>query len=99
MRILIIEDDESVRGMVARMLRAEGYDPIEAGDGRAGLEIIENQATVDLVISDILMPVMEGLETLRYIRAHYPEMRIIAMSGGGQFGPEYCLDLARRLGA
>ncbi len=99
MRILVIEDDEGVRGMIVRMLTDDGHEILEAGDGRSGLEHLEAHPDIDLTVTDILMPVMEGLETIRVIRKRFPGMRTLAISGGGQFGPEYCLDLARKMGA
>ncbi|MEK7240971.1 MAG: response regulator [Gemmatimonadota bacterium] len=97
-RILVIDDDPIVRGMLAEMLRREGYDVDEAEDGRAGMRQFRQQPAA-LVITDVVMPEQEGLETLMLLRQASPSVRVIAISGGGRVGPESYLNSARTLGA
>jgi DNA-binding response OmpR family regulator len=96
--ILIIEDDDQVRSMLRGALEREGYLVEEAGDGRQGL-IRYRAVPTDLVITNILMPEQEGLETIRALRQEFPAVKIIAISGGGQRGTLDFLVIAQRLGA
>lgn len=97
-RALVIDDDEFVRTTIASMLASAGYDVIEAADGQQGLQLFLRHA-VDLVITDILMPSKEGIETIVEIRQRNREVRIIAVSGGGSIGSGSLLHAAQRLGA
>jgi CheY-like chemotaxis protein len=94
-RLLLIEDDPAVRGLLRQILTGAGYIVMEAGDGRSGVSKLEGNA-IDLVITDLVMPEQEGLETLRHLRLTRPELPVIAISGafGGSF-----LKTARRFGA
>ena len=85
-RILLIDDNDSFRKMVCRMLAAAGYDVLEAGNGNIGLSRYRQQRA-DVVITDIVMPDGEGLETIVKLRRENPHVKIIAMSGAdGQDG-------------
>ena len=96
--ILIIDDDGQIREMLKKTLEREGYDVITAVDGIEGIRTyLEN--SVDLIITDIVMPRKEGLEIIQYFQSHYPEAKIIAISGGGRLEPENYLCLAERFGA
>lgn len=81
-RILIVEDDESVRSFTARALQAAGHVIDTAEDGDDGLEKIRAAAgAYDLVLSDIRMPVMDGIEMARQAARAYPSLRILLMTG------------------
>ncbi len=97
-RILVIDDDPIVRGMLAEMLRREGYEVDEAEDGRAGMKQFRERPSA-LVITDVLMPEQEGLETLIQLRHSGQAVKVIAISGGGRVGPDAYLNSARTLGA
>ncbi len=98
-RILIIDDDETLRTMVRRMLESAGYQDIEeAADGNIGLKLIQNN-TFDLIITDIIMPNKEGIELIMELDQKRPRIKIIAMSGGGKIGAESYLEMAKHLGA
>ncbi len=97
-RILLIEDDEGTRSMLRRTLQHASYDTLEAEDGRVGLKLL-SEHSVDLVITDIIMPEVEGIELIRNLRANKPNLPIIAISGGGRMGPEGYLNLAKTIGA
>jgi DNA-binding response OmpR family regulator len=94
-RVLVIDDDQAVRDCVCQTLAHAGFDALPAADGEAGLELVESHR-VHLVITDLVMPQREGLETVRLLRDRYPEVRVIAMSGA--FEGEY-LKAAARMGA
>lgn len=97
-RALVIDDDELVRATIASILESAGYEILEAEDGQQGLQLFHRHA-VDLVITDILMPFKEGIETIVEIRQRDREVRIIAVSGGGNIGSGSILHAAQRLGA
>lgn len=98
-RILLIEDDEGWRTVVREVLRMERHEIVEATDGAQGMQLCR-RIRPELVITDIVMPDQEGLETIEQIRAEFPNLPIIAMSGGGSFlKKEDNLELARQLGA
>ncbi len=81
-RILIVEDEESVRMFSARALSATGYEVFEAGSGEEALEVIEEEeGRLDLIISDVVMPEMDGPSLLKEVRKSYPEMKVIFVSG------------------
>ncbi|MBB4350845.1 MULTISPECIES: response regulator [Rhizobiaceae] len=79
-RILITEDEESLRRFVARALRLDGHETFEAGDGAEGLEKLD-EGSYDLLLSDIRMPVMDGIELAHQASARFPEMKILLMTG------------------
>ncbi len=97
-RILVIDDEPQLRAMLKRFLELEGYEVITAGDGKEGLRIFF-QNPADLVITDLIMPDKEGIETIKELKASHPHAKIIAMSGGGRVGPETYLSLAMKMGA
>ncbi len=96
-RILVIDDEEIIRRVLRQALEISGYDVDEAPNGEEGLDRYR-QAPADLIITDILMPEKEGLETIMELRREAPEAKIIAISGGGQSGLDF-LQVAERLGA
>jgi CheY-like chemotaxis protein len=96
--ILVIEDDRNLRMILLQILEQAGYTVAEAADGA---EALGRLATVqaDLVITDILMPEKEGIETIVSLRRQRPGIKIMAMSGGGRVGASHCLEMAREFGA
>jgi DNA-binding response OmpR family regulator len=97
-RILIIDDEDQPRRMLQQVLARAGYEVIEARNGNEGLQYFRDRPT-DLIITDILMPEKEGLETIIDIRREFPAVKIIAISGGGRTGNLNFLEVAKRLGA
>lgn len=97
-RILVIEDDDSVRKLIRRILEGAGYTVLEAPDGVQGVQVYREQHP-DLVLTDIFMPGKEGLETILELGLLDPEVRIIAVSGGGNMGILNPLPMAAKLGA
>ena len=79
-RILITEDEDSLRSCVARALRMDGHETVEAADGAEGLEAL-NDGGFDLLLSDIRMPVMDGIELTHKAAAAHPGLRILLMTG------------------
>jgi CheY-like chemotaxis protein len=97
-RVCVIEDDELQRRTLALILREAGYEVLEADDGDVGIDLVRHERP-DVVITDILMPKTEGIETIQKIRAISPDIRIVAISGGGRVSLELNLNLARQFGA
>ena len=96
-RLLVIDDDEEIRIMLNSLFTDAGYEVDLAADGYEGVEAFkENHA--DLVITDIFMPNKDGLETIIELKRDYPEIKIIAMSGGG-IDTELYLESAKKFGA
>jgi len=96
--ILLIEDDSQTRKLLKRMLDSAGYNVLEAADGKEGVNLFK-QEPADLVITDLVMPEQEGIETIRILKQVVSDVKIIAISGGGRIGPENYLSMAERLGA
>ncbi len=97
--ILLVEDDDAVREMLARMLAGMGHDVEQANDGAQCLQHVAKRS-FDLLITDIVMPEQGGLRTIDGVRRQCPEMKILAISGGGSLlsSTDY-LSLAESLGA
>lgn len=85
-RILVIDDSPDIREVVRLGLEDAGYEVMEAADGTVGLTIFEGQS-MDLVITDLLMPGLGGLATIVELRRKVPTAKIIAISGGGVEAP------------
>ncbi len=98
-RVLVIDDDEQIRSLLRAILEREGYEVETAADGAQGLNFFRKDPA-DLVITDILMPEKEGLETIRELCDEFPDAKIIAISGGGSLAhPEVYLELCKKFGA
>ncbi|NMW18253.1 MAG: response regulator [Chlorobiaceae bacterium] len=99
MNILVVEDDAAVRRFICTILKRENYTVYEADNGINALLLLKEQKDISLMITDLIMPEKEGIETIVEVKKHYPSIKIIAISGGGQVGPENFLILADALGA
>jgi CheY-like chemotaxis protein len=97
-RVLVIEDDETVRSMLLCLLADAGHEAIGACDGCKGVATYR-QAPTDLVITDIFMPEKDGLETIMELRRDFPDVKIIAVSGGGRSEATQYLHSAAEMGA
>lgn len=97
-RILVIDDNTLTRHMLRQAFERAGYEVLEAPDGRVGVQVYRTMPA-DIVITDILMPEQEGLETIRELQRDFPSVKIIAISGGGQVGDYDFLATAKHLGA
>ena len=97
-QILIIEDDADFRKMLGIMLKQDGYDVIEAPNGREGLEVFKTNQ-VDLVITDVFMPEKEGMQTLFELKEQDHNVKVIAISGGGTREKHDYLDSMKDFGA
>ncbi|MEO6393108.1 MAG: response regulator [Pyrinomonadaceae bacterium] len=92
--ILIIDDDPEIRSLLHDVLTADGYQVLEAADGKQGLASYAHFQT-DLIITDLVMPEKEGIETIVELRQKFPAVKIIVLSGSGATD----LRMAKLLGA
>ncbi len=98
MRILIIDDDKELIALLKKILEEDGYN-VEISDKPMEALSIQKMNPFDIIITDILMPEMDGLELILYIKDKYKETKIIAISGGGYFNAKDLLIMAKALGA
>lgn len=98
MRVLVVDDEASLRQIMAKALERAGYQVETAENGRVALEMFRRHPA-DLVVTDLIMPEKEGIETIMELRLLNRSVRIIAISGGGRSTPETYLALAQNLGA
>ena len=96
--ILLIDDDDQFRNMLRQLLERNGYEVKEASGGKEGIKLYLENPT-DLIITDLIMPGKDGIETIQEFKKNFPDIKIIAISGGGRLGPEDYLHLAKMLGA
>jgi YesN/AraC family two-component response regulator len=82
-RILIIDDEPQVRTVLLKSLEFDGYQVMDAPNGKVGMKLFQEEP-FDLVITDIVMPEKEGIETIGELRHYFPETKIIAISGGSR---------------
>jgi len=97
-RILVIDDDADVRGSLSKILTRAGYEVVVAADGAAGIEL-QHKAPADVIITDIFMPGLDGLQTIRQLKKEGSGVRIIAVSGGDRTGTVDLKEHARLMGA
>jgi CheY-like chemotaxis protein len=98
MQVLVIDDDVAVRQTIALLLEDAGIEVVQAADGKEGFRAFQ-RARPDLIVTDIIMPEKEGIQTIIDIRKQDPKLPIIAISGGGRIGNNDFLEIAARLGA
>ena len=96
-QVLIVDDDLQIRKVFSKLIEAEGHKVWVAEDGNQGLKELAKRP-IDLIISDILMPDKDGLEMIDEVKKTYPNIKIIAISGGGQISSKEYLNLANHMG-
>jgi len=97
-RILVIDDEPSIRNLLSKIFKKAGYEVMLASSGKDGLQLFrENPA--DLIITDIVMPEMSGHDFIIDLKKDYPDVKIIAISGNQYVGPEIELSIAEAFGA
>ena len=97
-KIILVDDDEAVRVIVRMALERLGYEVREASDGREAMRLCA-ESPPDLMLTDIIMPEQEGIETIGALRRRFPKVRVIAMSGGGRVSATDYLQTAMSMGA
>jgi DNA-binding NtrC family response regulator len=96
-RILVVDDEAQIRTMLTQMLEQEGYTVVTAENGEEGLAMVGRHA-FDLVVTDMIMPVKDGLKFIMELIRDYPDLKILAISGGGAIKAERYLTMAGYLG-
>ena len=97
-RILIIDDEIQMRQMLKQTLERAGYEVIDAPDGEQGIKLFK-QAPTDLIITDLIMPEKDGMETIIELKREFPDVKIIAISGGSRaMDPRDYLQYATQVG-
>lgn len=97
-RILFVDDEHTARKAFANLIRKDGYDVLEAENGRAAIEQLD-QKSVDLLITDMIMPEMDGVQTILAVRSRFPAVKIIALAEHRITPAENSLKIARALGS
>jgi CheY-like chemotaxis protein len=96
---LVVDDEVTLRRVISIVLEQAGHRVFTAASGNEALAVLAKEK-IDLVISDIVMPETDGIELVREIRTNFPQMKIISMSGGGNYlTAALCLKLADQMGA
>jgi DNA-binding NtrC family response regulator len=81
--VLVVDDEPGLRGLARRMLEEAGYDVLEAADGQAALQLVnETHASVKMVLTDIRMPIMNGWQLAESLTSRQPPVPVVLMSGG-----------------
>jgi DNA-binding NtrC family response regulator len=96
--ILIVDDEADLRDLMIRVLAQAGYQATGAADGNEATRAMANQH-FDVVITDLIMPERDGIQVINELRRKFPEVKIIAMSGGGHISREQYLRIAKGMGA
>lgn len=98
-RVLIVDDEDSVRKMVKEMIEPDGFDVVEARDGNQAYDVCK-KLSIDLIITDIVMPEKNGIDLIMAVKKEYPDIPVIAISGGGGITGHYdYLEIAKLVGA
>ncbi|MGA1868952.1 MAG: response regulator [bacterium] len=96
-QILIMEDDIQTRQMLIKVLKREGYDVRGAPDGKVGIELLREKSA-NIVITDLIMPEKEGIETIIELQRDFAHIKIIVISGGGRIGPDNYFRILKNIG-
>jgi DNA-binding response OmpR family regulator len=97
-RILVVDDEPPIRGLLRQAFEMNGYEVLEASNGVEAVRMFREN-DIDLVVTDIIMPDKEGLESIMDLKEIDPDVKIIAMSGGGRLEPHSYLQMASKFGA
>jgi CheY-like chemotaxis protein len=98
-KLLIVEDHDDTRALLVETLREQGYDVLESAHGREASQLAQRHS-IDLIITDVLLPGKDGLEVILEVRKQQPQMRFLAISGGGRtIAADDCLHSAKAFGA
>ena len=84
MCFLVLHDDQAVLQVVDKMPDSEGFEALSAANRKGSMRLIRSNSAIDLVITDLVMPEKEGLETIRGLKRNFPHIRILAISGGSE---------------
>jgi CheY-like chemotaxis protein len=97
-RVLIVDDNEDMRSFIKIVLEGAGFEAEVAADGQRALEL-QRKHPADVLITDVFMPEFDGIETMARFKSEFPQVKIIAMSGGGQVARMDYLAVTSAMGA
>jgi len=99
LKIIVVDDEAPIRKLFHKILEPQGHEVLDAENGKEAIEIINN-SDVSLVITDIVMPIMHGVDLIMSLKKSFPDLPIIAMSGGGGISGRFnYLEIAGMIGA
>ncbi|MDH5230604.1 MAG: response regulator [Gammaproteobacteria bacterium] len=96
--ILVVDDEETFNSVLSELLQEEGFSVASALNGREGIEALQ-QHQFDLVITDLIMPDVDGIEVIMHVKKNHANTKLIAISGGGKVSSRDYLGLAKSFGA
>jgi YesN/AraC family two-component response regulator len=96
--ILVVDDEPMIREGLKMALELEGHKAITASDGKEAIRFVDQQK-LDLIITDIIMPESDGIEVICNVKERKPDIKILAISGGGRISAKDHLKIAKQLGA
>ena len=97
-QVLVVDDEDQMRKLIRLVMEQEGHTVVEASNGKKAIQHLQ-EAEIDLVISDVVMPDMDGLELIREVRRTHRGVKLLAISGAGKEGPGLYLNIAEHFGA
>ncbi|MCC6598449.1 MAG: response regulator [Alphaproteobacteria bacterium] len=96
--VLVIDDESGVREVIFESLRLCGYKMLQAENGKNAMDLIEQGCRPNIVVTDLIMPEQDGMETIQLLRQNFPQIKLVAISGGGRRNNVDFLTLADDLG-
>lgn len=98
-KILVTDDSASIRSFIRGLLEEANYDVVEASDGKDGIEVFKKEGNIDLIVTDIYMPIKSGLELVVELKEEFKDLKIIVLSDGGKNNFSNELGVVEALGA
>lgn len=98
-KILVTDDSASIRSFIRGLLEEANYDVVEAGDGEEGIKVFKNEGNIDLIVTDIYMPIKSGLELVVELKEEFKNLKVIVLSDGGNYNFSNELGVVEALGA
>ena len=98
-KILVTDDSASIRSFIRGLLEEANYDVVEASDGKEGIEVFKKEGNIDLIVTDIYMPIKSGLELVVELKEEFKDLKIIVLSDGGKNNFSNELGVVEALGA
>ncbi|WP_160691916.1 response regulator [Clostridium sp. C2-6-12] len=98
-KILVTDDSASIRSFIRGLLEEANYDIVEASDGEEGIKVFKKEGNIDLIVTDIYMPVKSGLELVVELKEEFRDLKVIVLSDGGTYNFSNELGVVEALGA
>jgi two-component system chemotaxis response regulator CheY len=98
-KVLVTDDSASIRKFIRGLLEEANYYVVEAGDGEEGIKVFKNEGNIDLIVTDIYMPIKSGLELVVDLKEEYKNLKVIVLSDGGTYNFSNEFGVVEALGA